>query len=631
MCKVMRLFNVFEAPPRARDPRFTSLPEDDFVESFVRLQQSGQTCAMSSIVDYYRGKTILVTGATGFMGKVLVEKLLRACPDVERLYLLVRHKAGQTPTQRINSIVEGKLFDQLRQLQPDFQSKLRPITSDLLEPDLGLSQSDEELLVSKVNIVFHSAAMVKFQEHLKYSLQMNVLATQRLLGLCQKMTSLEAFIHVSTAYAYCNRQFIEEIVYPPRVHPQKLLDCIEWMDDDMVSTITPDLVRDHPNTWMDDDMVSTITPDLVRDHPNTWMDDDMVSTITPDLVRDHPNTYTFSKGIAENLLLEQRGHVPLAIIRPSIVTATWREPLPGWVDNFNGPTGIFIAIGKGILRTMSGDPAAKADIVPVDVPINLMIAAAWNIAVKGHSSLSGLSSRGLEIPINLMIAAAWNIAVKGSGETQIYNCTTGTTNPYTWGQIATKTIDFYLETPLEQPFRIPPKGAQFTLHRWWHEFWVPITHLLPAYISDVLFRAMGKKPRMVRLYDKLHKSLESLDWFTCRGWDWSNTNVMKLQRQLSEEDRKLFYFDVSAIDWDQYMENYLIGAKRYVLKEDVSKIPECRRYIQRVLRIQYVLKFVAVVIAWRVLIARSRRVRNLWFVMIGQLLRLLNALRLGKH
>eukprot|EP00058_Branchiostoma_floridae_P005510 XP_002590998.1 hypothetical protein BRAFLDRAFT_69451 [Branchiostoma floridae] len=514
---------------------------------------------MSSIVEYYRGKTVLVTGATGFMGKVLVEKLLRACPDVDTLYLMVRHKAGQTPAQRINSIVEGKLFDQLRLLQPDFQAKLRPITSDLLEPDLGLSQSDEELLVSKVNIVFHSAAMVKFQEHLKYSLQMNVLATQRLLGLCQKMTSLEAFIHVSTAYAYCNRQFIEEIVYPPRVHPQKLLDCIEWMDDDMVSTITPDLVRDHPNT------------------------------------------YTFSKGIAENLLLEQRGHVPLAIVRPSIVTATWREPLPGWVDNFNGPTGIFLAIGKGILRTMHGDPEAKADIVPVDVPINLMIAAAWYISVKG------------------------------SGETQIYNCTTGNMNPYYWGQIATKVIDYYTENPLEQPFRIPLQGGNPTVHRWWHDLWVPITHLIPAYISDILLRAMGKKPRMVRLYDKLHKSLDSLDWFTCRGWDWSNTNVMKLQRQLSEEDRKMFYFDVSAIDWDQYMEKYLLGAKRYILKEDISKIPECRRHIQRLIRIQYLLKFVAIVVAWRVLIARSRHVRNLWFVLIGQLLRLLNALRLGKH
>ncbi|KAI8481712.1 hypothetical protein Bbelb_405490 [Branchiostoma belcheri] len=163
----------------------------------------------------------------------------------------------------------------------------------------------------------------------------------------------------------------------------------------------------------------------------------------------------------------------------------------------------------------------------------------------------------------------------------------------------------------------PRKSTWKPRERWWHELWVPITHLIPAYISDVLFRAMGKKPRMVRLYDKLHKSLESLDWFTCRGWDWSNTN--------------LFNFDVSAIDWDQYMENYLIGAKRYVLKEDVGRIPECRRYIQRVTRIQYVLKFIAVVIAWRVLIGRSQTARNLWFVLIGQLLRLLNALKLWQH
>ncbi|CAH1265924.1 DCLRE1B [Branchiostoma lanceolatum] len=49
MCRVMRLFNVFEAPPRARDPRFTSLPEDDFVESFVRLQQSGRTTGLELV------------------------------------------------------------------------------------------------------------------------------------------------------------------------------------------------------------------------------------------------------------------------------------------------------------------------------------------------------------------------------------------------------------------------------------------------------------------------------------------------------------------------------------------------------------------------------------------------------
>lgn len=47
-----------------------------------------------SIADFYSGKNILITGATGFMGKVMVEKLLRDCVDVNIIYVLVRMKRG---------------------------------------------------------------------------------------------------------------------------------------------------------------------------------------------------------------------------------------------------------------------------------------------------------------------------------------------------------------------------------------------------------------------------------------------------------------------------------------------------------------------------------------------------------
>lgn len=47
----------------------------------------------SSIADFYAGRSIFITGATGFMGKVLVEKLLRSCPGVKCLYLLMRPTA----------------------------------------------------------------------------------------------------------------------------------------------------------------------------------------------------------------------------------------------------------------------------------------------------------------------------------------------------------------------------------------------------------------------------------------------------------------------------------------------------------------------------------------------------------
>ncbi len=58
------------------------------------------------------------------------------------------------------------------------------------------------------------------------------------------------------------------------------------------------------------------------------MDDDMIKVITPKLIGDKPNTYTYTKHLAENLLIHEGKDLPLAIVRPSIVTAAWREPMP---------------------------------------------------------------------------------------------------------------------------------------------------------------------------------------------------------------------------------------------------------------------------------------------------------------
>ena len=83
-----------------------------------------------------------------------------------------------------------QLFDHLRSTSPEVLKKLLPIQGDITLPGLGISTADVATLTASVSVVFHAAAIVKFDDPLKLSLQMNVLGTKRLIELCHKMDKL---------------------------------------------------------------------------------------------------------------------------------------------------------------------------------------------------------------------------------------------------------------------------------------------------------------------------------------------------------------------------------------------------------------------------------------------------------
>ncbi|MFS7956504.1 putative alcohol-forming fatty acyl-CoA reductase [Helianthus anomalus] len=60
---------------------------------------------LDSVLDFLHDKTILVTGATGFLAKIFVEKILRVQPNVNKLYLLVRATDAKSALQRFNTEV----------------------------------------------------------------------------------------------------------------------------------------------------------------------------------------------------------------------------------------------------------------------------------------------------------------------------------------------------------------------------------------------------------------------------------------------------------------------------------------------------------------------------------------------
>lgn len=97
-----------------------------------------------------------------------------------------------------------------------------------------------------------------------------------------------------------------------------------------------------------------------------------------------PNTYAFTKALAESVVRLHGSHLPIGMFRPAIVTSSVREPVVGWIDNLYGPTGVVAGVGTGVLRTMHCDRDITANIVPVDMTVNALIAAAWDVAVNNE-------------------------------------------------------------------------------------------------------------------------------------------------------------------------------------------------------------------------------------------------------
>lgn len=93
-----------------------------------------------------------------------------------------------------------------------------------------------------------------------------------------------------------------------------------------------------------------------------------------------PNTYAFTKALTEDLIRLNGKNLPIGMFRPAIVTSSVREPVTGWIDNLYGPTGVVAGAATGLLRTMHCDKDITANIVPVDMTVNALIASAWDVA-----------------------------------------------------------------------------------------------------------------------------------------------------------------------------------------------------------------------------------------------------------
>ncbi|XP_011306189.1 fatty acyl-CoA reductase 1 isoform X2 [Fopius arisanus] len=479
----------------------------------------------SDIAEFYAGCEVLITGGSGFLGKILIEKLLRTCPKVGKLYLIMRAKKGKSSDERFKEHFEDPLYDRLKEEQPNFAGKVVMVEGQL-DKGLELSPENRELLRNS-HVVFHSAATVRFDEKLRLAVNINVRGTKDILLFAREMPNLKAFVHIGTAFSQCVTKFIDEIFYKPPIGSDELLTLLDILDDETLESITPTIL-------------------------GKW-----------------PNTYAFTKTVAEDTVRKYGRDLPLCIVRPSIMIATAKEPIPGWINNLYGPTGVVLGAGMGLLHTLHCDAKNVADIIPADYVINNILAAAWDIG-KNQGKIGG-PLKPLPPPVLSSKASEPNPAE----DPPIYNSVSSCQNSITWGEFMKYNEIYGMEVPSKMVFWY----YFFHLHPniWVHNFYVVFTHLLPAIIFDTVARLTGREPVLWKAYKKIHKFSGVISYFSTQQWSFRNDNVIKLWDKLSEIDRKLFYFNLSDLIWRDYYYYHIRGLRVFVVKDPLDTIEEGKK------------------------------------------------------
>lgn len=482
---------------------------------------------ISNIGGFFSGRSIFVTGGTGFLGKALIEKLLRSCTNVKEIFLLIRTKKGMSLDQRLEKIFSGPLYDKLRETNPSAFAKVIPVKGDAAEEGLGLDPVERELIVDRVSVIFHVAASVRFDDNLRDAVFVNTRSTRDICVMASSMKKLVALVHVSSTYANADKSVINEVVYPSGDDWRKVIEIAENVDMDVLKAFTAKYMG------------------LM------------------------PNTYTFTKRLAEDVIDEYSDRLPCVIFRPSIVIASIDDPVSGWLDNFNGPVGLMIGGGKGLVRVSYGNPNLCADYIPVDVTIKSMILVA---CVRGR------------------------IPITKDPSTHVYNCASQDWKQLSMQRLIQIGLDLCTEIPMEDCLWKP--SACITQCYTYYYINVLLFHLMPALIIDMILKFKGYPPMLTKLQRRIYVSNKALSYFVCNEWTFCNNKLSLLIRKISGEDAKEFFFNLQ-LDSIVYLRNSLIGAKKYLLHEDMNQLDKAKRHLKRMTWIDRICKILFVaLIAW---------------------------------
>lgn len=318
----------------------------------------------SSIRSFFKNKTILITGATGFVGRFLIYKILNNL-GVKRIYILLRPKKNKGVPQRLHEYKSLELFSYLH--DASLLDKVVAVDGDVCFPNLKLSRGDLKRVAEEVSIVYHSAATIRFTEPLKTASKLHILGTDHVVQVCKAMRNFQILVHVSSIASWSIHESLEEWIPDAPLDPLSFASKIEAMNDNDVDKIEKQMIG--------------------RFEENKWL-----------------NTYSLTKSLAENVV-DSSDLSKIAVVRPPFLMSPMRDPQIGWFDEPQSGAGLTAMYSMGILRIAHLNVNTEIELIPIDMCVNALISIAWyqfgrndkRIDVYNMSSSEAFPMQGREV------------------------------------------------------------------------------------------------------------------------------------------------------------------------------------------------------------------------------------------
>lgn len=537
---------------------------------------------MQPIPDYLKDKVLFVTGATGFVGKAVVVQVLRHVPGIKRIHIPVRERklkngGRQGAEARLDQMIASSAFDVLRAEWGDafearVREKLQVVAWKGLEYEgLGMDEADRLRLQSEVDVVISSAATVVFDEPVDMALGQNTVGLSRVLDFAKGCRDA-SFVYVSTAYV--NGQMtgpIPEKLLPTDASIAQMLgrgDAPHYDLNEQMAEIRAfsERVREEAETEaVQDDLRRQLERQnrgkRVTEHRLAHQMDALKQRwIQARLVREGlrrgrhhgwNDAYTMTKAMGEQLLQKERGDLPAAIVRPSIIESSLRDPEPGWLEGLKVADPLIAHFSKGRLSDFPADPAVVLDVIPVDIVANAILSVIPRIREKP--------------------------------EIEVYHVGTGARNPVRFGEIFDYVYDYYRANPV-----LDRDGNPIEVSRWRFPSverfrrWCRFRYQLPMAMTRWALDRLPASSRTNRLMRKVTRGEATLErvlalceiyapytFLDCR---FQTDNLRRVYDEMHPEDRERFSTDVDRIDWRAYVQDsHIPGLHRHVLKSETAE------------------------------------------------------------